>query len=215
MTRSLRTAALATLLCACAAAPPSPVGPPLGPAADDASTRRPGDYTVNPTGRLTFSFGQRWLDGAFAPTDEPTAFGVEFSQVREEAPLGYELGFAFGDDRQRGVALSGGGTGNLDLLQSEVYAGVRASTSRGTLRPYVGAGATWLNNDTRVTSGGLEARESDGDLGGYAHAGLLLERMGVHLSLDYRMTFWADYEVDGARFDSDYAQVTLGVGVSF
>lgn len=179
-------------------------------------TRSAGDYSMTPTGRLTFAVGQRRLEEAFAPADEPTVFGIEFSQVSRGATLGFELGFNFADDRARGVPLSGGGVGNLELFQSEFYAGLRAEAGDGPLHPYAGAGATWTTNETRVNSGGLQARESDSDLGAYAHAGLLFDlSRSVHLSLDGRMTFFTDYSIDGSKFDSDYAQVLVGVGTSF
>jgi len=199
--------ALLALLAACAA----PALPPGAPDRPDA-----GDYSRRPTGRLTFTFGGRTLDDAFAPTEEPFVFGVELSQVRPDAAVGYEVGFTFGQDSQGGAPLSGGGFGDLELLQSEFHAGLRTEIGDGPVHPYLGAGATWITNDTRVRTGGLEARESDGDLGAYAHAGLLLDlSRTVHVTLDGRAIFGTEYTVDGSSFDSDYAQVTLGVGFNF
>ena len=160
-------AALAALLVGCAASPAglaparSDSPAPRGGATALAQTTPAGDYSRPLTGRLTFTFGERQLDGALAPTDEPQAFGVEYSRLSAGGPLGFELGFQFADDQARGVALPGGGAGTVDRLQSEFFAGLRAEGGEGTLHPYLGLGATWLTNDTRIRSGGLEARDTD------------------------------------------------------
>ncbi len=232
--RTSATCALAALLAGCAAAPPRPrvpvsvsaaAQPMVQPSAQSsaqssaqwtAQSTAPGDYSRPTSGRLTFTFGQRQLDGDFAPTDEPQAFGIEFSRVTNGDALGFELGLQFADDRVRGARLSGGGTGNLELFQSEFYAGLRAQAGAGPLHPYLGAGATWVTSETRVSSGGLEARESSGDLGAYGHAGLLFEvSRSVHISVEGRMTFFTDHSIDGDRFGSDYSQVTIGVGATY
>lgn len=240
--RASAAGALAALLASCAAAPTRSratgtaiaAGPSIatgsstatgsftttGPSTATGQSPAAGDYSQPTSGRLTFTFGQRRLGRDFAPTDEPQAFGVEFSRISAGGSpsfgLGFELGFQFADDRARGARLSGGGTGNLDLFQSEFYAGLRAQAGEGSLRPYLGAGATWITNDTRVTSGGLQARESSSDLGAYGHAGLLLEvSRSVHVLIDGRMTFFTDHSIDGTDFDSDYSQVTIGVGASY
>ena len=220
--RTPAACALAALLAGCAAAPPHPRVPvSLSAAAQPtaqptAQSPAPGDYSRPTSGRLTFTFGQRQLDGDFAPTDEPQAFGVEFSRVTSGNTLGFELGLQFADDRVRGARLSGGGIGNLELFQSEFYAGLRAQAGTGPLHPYLGAGATWVTSETRVSSGGLQARESSGDLGAYGHAGLLFEvSRSVHLSIEGRMTFFTDHSIDGTSFDSDYSQVTIGVGATY
>ena len=220
--RTPAACALAALLAGCAAAPPHPRVPvSLSAAAQPtaqspAQSPAPGDYSRPTSGRLTSTFGQRQLDGDFAPTDEPQAFGVEFSRVTSGNTLGFELGLQFADDRVRGARLSGGGIGNLELFQSEFYAGLRAQAGAGPLHPYLGAGATWVTSETRVSSGGLQARESSGDLGAYGHAGLLFEvSRSVHLSIEGRMTFFTDHSIDGTSFDSDYSQVTIGVGATY
>ncbi len=236
--RTPAACALAALLAGCAAAPPHPrvpvslsaaAQPTAQPTAQSpaqsttqpttqspAQSPAPGDYSRPTSGRLTFTFGQRQLDGDFAPTDEPQAFGVEFSRVTSGNTLGFELGLQFADDRVRGARLSGGGIGNLELFQSEFYAGLRAQAGTGPLHPYLGAGATWVTSETRVSSGGLQARESSGDLGAYGHAGLLFEvSRSVHLSIEGRMTFFTDHSIDGTSFDSDYSQVTIGVGATY
>ena len=67
---------------------------------------------------------------------------MEFSRISAGGSpsfgLGFELGFQFADDRARGARLSGGGTGNLDLFQSEFYAGLRAQAGEGSLTPLPG-----------------------------------------------------------------------------
>jgi len=219
-TQLLASGALAALLVGCAA---SPAG--LAPARSDspaprdwttalAQTTPAGDYSRPLTGRLTFTFGERQLDGALAPTDEPQAFGVEYSRLSAGGPLGFELGFQFADDQARGVALPGGGAGTVDRLQSEFFAGLRAEGGEGTVHPYLGLGATWLTNDTRIRSGGSEARDTDSGLGAYGHLGLLFDlSRTVHVSIDGRMTFLTGDSNEGA--DSDYAQVSIGLGASF
>ena len=113
---------------------------------------------------------------------------MEFSRLSGGGPLGFELGFQFADDQARGVRVPGGGTGTVDRLQSEFFAGLRAEAGEGSVHPYLGLGATWLTNDTRARSGGLEVRESDSSLGAYGHLGLLLDLSpSVHVAIDGRI----------------------------
>ncbi len=212
--------ALVTLLMGCAASPTSfaPAWPhstlTSDGAAAPAQSTPAGDYSKPRIGRLTFTFGERQLDGALAPTDEPQVFGVEYSRLSAGGPLGFELGFQFADDQARGVAFPGGGAGTVDRLQSEFFAGLRAEGGEGTVHPYLGLGATWLTSDTRVRSGGVETRDTDSGLGAYGHLGLLFDlSRTVHVSIDGRATFLTDDSDDGT--DNDYAQVSIGLGASF
>ena len=202
----LTNGVLVALLVGCAA--------PTAPTVSEQATPA-GDYSRPRSGRFTFTFGERRLDGALAPTDEPRSFGLEFSRLPVGGgPLGFELGFQFADDQARGVPLPGGGSGTVDRFQSEFYAGLRAEGGEGSVHPYLGLGAAWLHDDNRVRSGGLETRDSDGSLGAYGHLGLLLDLSpSVHVTVDGRMTFLGDSSIDGA--DGDYAQVSIGLGASF
>ena len=102
----------------------------------------------------------------------------------------------------------------MDRLQSEFFAGLRAEGGEGTVHPHLGLGATWLTNDTRVRSAGVETRGTDSGLGAYGHLGLLFDlSRAVHVSIDGRMTFLTGDFDEGA--DSDYAQVSVGLGVRF
>ncbi|MEM9379942.1 MAG: outer membrane beta-barrel protein [Planctomycetota bacterium] len=174
-----------------------------------------GRYTRPVSGRATFHFGGRKLDDAFSPTEEPGVFGVGINSVGENR-LGVEGGFQFGYDEETGAQVPGIGRADLELSQAEIYLGLRAELTDGPVRPYVGVGGTWINTETRVRNGGDTAREDSNDFGMYAQGGVEFDLTDTFfLGVNYRQTFDVNYEVDGTRFDGDYKQVTVSLGLSF
>ncbi|MEM6673855.1 MAG: outer membrane beta-barrel protein [Planctomycetota bacterium] len=174
-----------------------------------------GRYTRPVSGRATFHFGGRRLDDSFKPTEEPGVFGVSINSVGSNR-LGVEGGFQFAYDEERDVQIAGLGRSDLELSQAEIFLGLRAELTDGPVRPYLGVGGTWINTETRVRNGGDTGRQDSNDFGMYAQGGLEFDLTDTFfLGVNYRQTFDLSYDVDGTRFDGDYRQVTVSLGLSF
>lgn len=173
-----------------------------------------GNYTPPPRGRFSVLLGGRTIDeAAFAPTDSPGVFAVEYGQIPHRGNLGFEFGLGLGFDEENGVVLPDSTIADLELRQAEFYAGMRAEFATGPVRPYIGGGATFLSTTTTIRQGFLQAEQDDSVLGGYLHGGIQADVNDVvFLGLDYRHVFAGDYDFGGSSFAADYDQVSLVLG---
>ena len=174
----------------------------------------PGNYTPRARGRFALLLGGRSLgEDAFAPTDSPGVFAVEFSQVPDFGGLGFEFGLNLGFDEENGASLPNNTTADLELRQAEFYAGVRAEYLAGPVRPYIGGGVTSLSTTTTIKQGSLRTEEDDSVLGLYLHGGIQADINDVlFLGLDYRHVFAEDYEIGASSFAADFDQISLVLG---
>ena len=174
----------------------------------------PGDYTPPVRGRFSALVGKRSIDeDAFAPTDSPGVFAVEYSQVPDPGGPGFEFGLGLGFDDEDGAILPDNTLADLELRQAELYAGLRIEFMAGPVRPYIGGGGTFLSTTTTIRKGFLQAEEDDSVLGAYLHGGIQADLNDVlFLGLDYRHVFAEDYEFGGSSLTADYDQVSLVIG---
>ena len=136
--------------------------------------------------------------------------------VSGENRLGVEGGFQFGYDEETGAQVPGIGRADLELSQAEIYLGLRAELTDGPVRFFIVLGCTVIYTETRVRNGGDTGRQDSNDFGMYAQGGLEFDLTDTFfLGVNYRQTFDLSYDVDGTRFDGDYRQVTVSLGLSF
>ncbi len=141
----------------------------------------------------------------------------EQAQVRTTAPDGSVVGVSF-EGRTR--ELFGGARYEVTVLEGRVvpYVGGGASLSRGSLESFpAGVGAP--------DSIPIKVRNSETWLVPYLHAGVRFPvGWDIDVGLDYRYQFGADYdlgdnfqgsEFQAGRFDGDYHQLALTLGIGF
>lgn len=187
----LATCALCCCLAACAA---------VTPAQQPASAWR--------DNRISLYVGQRDLDeDDHAPVDEQGTIGLEYSHESPASPLGFELGLmgSSDDDKPGGVKVKGS-TG-------ELYGGLKLTFGDDVLRPYVGAGASWIRFKGEVAGTGSD---DDGSIAGYVHGGLAVHATDqLVFGLDLRALFGSDITIFGVDTDADYEQLAVFAGFEF
>lgn len=164
------------------------------------------------TNRVSAHFGERQLDeDDYEPLENQPTFGVLYSQEHPDWVVGWEAGgFVSGDsDEVLGV--------DITALTAEVCAGVRKSFGSGTVRPYVGAGVSYITVISDV--GDIDddvGEEHDSSFGLYAHGGVDFQISQLFsLGLDVRGLFGTDVELYGFETDADYVQFAVVAGFSF
>lgn len=158
--------------------------------------------------RFAVYLGQRNLDeDDYAPVDEQTTLGVEFSKETSEDPLGFELGLMASEDSAR---IFGFGT---EGSTRELYGGIRKTFGSDVLRPYVGAGVSFINSKFEVDGVG---EDDDSSQGAYVHGGLALQAgESLLFGLDLRFLFGTSMTIAGVDTDADYGQVAMFLGFQF
>lgn len=163
------------------------------------------------TGNVTFLLGGRGLDDGFwAPVEDQVALGLEADFQAPRSPLGLELGLQTShgyDDVASGL--------DVEATMVEFYVGPRLTVEVGdVVRPYVGAGATFLATEFDAISGFSRISDRDQSVAGYAHGGI---NFGVthafNVGFDVRGVFGSDVELFGVAGDADYLQFALTAGV--
>ena len=99
---------------------------------------------------------------------------------------------------------------------SELSLGLRGIFGTGTLRPYIGAGISFVEGELESREGNTTTTTDDGSIGAYLSAGLVIHvHEAVYLGFDVRAMGGADYDIQGEELDAGYGQATLFVGVRF
>jgi len=146
-------------------------------------------------------------DDDWEPLESHVLVGVELDSYRPADPIGFELGGSFSEDEESDSAGADFIDGEVDAF--EIYAGARKTwhATDGLVRPYLGAGLTFISGEVEVEGSiaGIPFSGSDDDstLGFYAHAGLAVfvsER--VSLGADLRGVLGAEFD----DLDGDYLQ---------
>lgn len=180
-------------LAACAAVPSSP------PIQDTSGFR---------DNRISIYLGQRQLDeDEWSPVDEQPMFGLEYSRETLDSAVGFEVGImgSSDDDDVGGV--------DFEVNTGEIYGGVRKTFGEDVLRPYVGAGISFINLEADVSGFG---EDDDGSPAFYAHGGLAIAASEAFMiGLDLRFLIGSDLEVAGIDTDADYVQLALMIGIGF
>jgi hypothetical protein len=158
--------------------------------------------------RIALYLGQRNLNhDDWSPVDEQGTAGLEFVHETAASPVGFEVGIMGSSDD--------GQVAGIDVTGStaELYGGVRKTFGEGVVRPYVGAGLSYI--DATVEADGF-ADEDDSSLAGYVHGGVDFDiTESLFLGLDLRVLFASDIEIAGVSGDADYAQLALRLGFAF
>jgi len=180
-------------LASCAALPSAPV---------------PQGETVSKSNRISLYVGRRDLDeDDYDPVDQQYGGGIEFSHERSGSAIGWEIGVMGSGDKS-----DSGGT-QVDGATGEVYAGLKKSFGDGNVRPYVGAGVSYIGAAIDLTGPGDEHDES---IAGYAHGGLTIDlTQALYIGADFRALFGSDIELGGADADADYLQLAFVLGFAF
>lgn len=172
--------------------------------------------------KLMVDVGQRYLDSAFEPVDDQTAFGLELDVRQPNASTGLELGIHYSrDSAARDVA----GLGRVDFEGSmtEISVGGRWYHDRAFAngRPYACAGASLLLPEYDVNPPfGETKHDSDWTIGPYLRGGMEWSiGDSLSLALDYRMVILSnivqDVDVGISRSDANYQQIGVVLGWSF
>jgi opacity protein-like surface antigen len=192
------TVAISFLLLASCAAAPAAVRPATAEGA-------PSESKPN---RIALYLGQRSFDeDDYAPVEDQFTFGLEFAQEYRDSPVGWEIGLMGSADESS--------VGGFDVEGStgEIYGGVRKSFGSERIRPYVGAGVSFINSDFEVVGVGSD---DDSSVGAYAHGGVAFEiTPSFLLGLDLRGLFGTDIEIAGFQTDADYLQFAIFAGFGF
>lgn len=166
------------------------------------------DSTAPPENRIGIYLGQRQLDeDEWEPLDEQPVFGLEYSREAEGDAVGFEVGImgSADDDTVLGT--------DVEVSTGELYGGIRKTFGEDVLRPYVGAGLSFLN--LQVDASGL-GDDDDTSPAFYAHGGLAIAASDTFMiGLDLRFLLGSDLEIAGVDTDSDYVQLALMLGIGF
>lgn len=134
-------------------------------------------------------------------------FGGEYAYEDPEGPFGMEVGALLGvrSDEVNGEGVQG--------LGKEFYAGLRKSVTLGPIRPYVGAGGTWIRYDLE---GPGSVEEGDASGAWYVRGGVALPLdVASHVALDVRTVFGTSLDFDAFDASGDYVQLALIAGFDF
>ncbi len=160
-------------------------------------------------------------DSLWSPVEDQLVMGSEFDWIAAEGVLGFEIGVqaSFGSETTEVGVLSIDHRGS----SSELYLGPRFDTALfgSSLHIVGGAGPSLLYaRRSREASNSLRS-SSEGSLGIYAHAGLMLDLGDIGLGLDYRgrwgeeMTGFEDVFGTQVTGDADYGQLALTLALQF
>ena len=180
-------------LASCAALPSAPL---------------PQGETVSKSNRIALYVGRRDLDeDDYEPVDEQIAIGIEFSHERSGSAIGWEIGaMGSGDEDDAGGM-------DVEGATVEGYAGLKKSFGDGNVRPYVGAGVSYIAAAKDLIGPGDEHDES---IAGYAHGGLTIDlTQALYIGADFRALFGSDIELAGIDTDADYLQLAFVLGFAF
>lgn len=157
--------------------------------------------------KLTLMYGQREMeDGDYEPVEDQTAVGVAFSWQPTGGGLGGEFG-AYRSEEDDNV-----GSTDVDGKTSELFAGLHHEWGQDALRPFVGAGVSWVKSEVDLGS----SSDSDSGAGLYVHAGLdawISEQVAI--GVEYRMLLGTSVDLFDEETDADYHQVAFTLGFSF
>jgi len=200
---------LPLLLCACATLPPEATGAePRSVAQAAPAPANQSTVVASRDNRITLYLGQRNLDeDDYTPVDEQSVFGVEYVREAPGSVIGWEIGLmgSYDEDRVGGFDVEGS-TG-------ELYGGVHKTFLTGVVRPYLGAGISFINSEVEVVGLG---KDDDDSVAGYAHLGVLFQVSALFsLGLDARALFGSDMQIAGVSTDADYGQLALILGFAF
>ncbi len=162
---------------------------------------------------LAFLLGARSRDSNdWGVLDDQVSAGVEFSFVPKYFPIGVEVGllYAFTSDTVGGI--------DLDGTTTELYFGPRFEWSipEGTLKFFVGGGASLIRSDVDQIVGSLSQSFDDTTFGGYIHGGLeLMLSKSFGIGFDLRGVFSEDATLNGVDLSPNYYQGALLFGLHF
>jgi len=166
------------------------------------------DSTTSRENRIGIYLGQRQLDDdEWSPLDEQPMFGLEYSREGEGDAVGFEVGImgSADDDTVLGT--------DVEVSTGELYGGIRKTFGEDVLRPYVGAGISFVNLE--VDASGL-GDDDDTSPAFYAHGGLAIAASDAFMiGLDLRFLLGSDLEIAGVDTDADYVQLALMLGIGF
>jgi hypothetical protein len=169
------------------------------------------------SGNVQFLVGQRWLDDAWKPLDQPAMFGVEVDFAPESSPIHVALAAMIAGDSQRITGNFYGDTGDVDLGFFELSAGfLWVPVKKGVVRPYIGAGVVLMGAGIGSNWTWFDAKDSDHSFGFYGNAGVFF-KVGdtFNIGMDGRIVQGAKFTFAGQELDGDYTQAALLLGFSF
>jgi len=176
-------------------------------------------------------------DGEWYSRDGEGTYGLSYHRVQPGC-VGLEIGMFIGNgDSDQTFHLDNGVTGIEDVSgnshteSSEMFIGVLYVADTGSVRPYVGAGVTFIEAEASYSYAGGppsnlnsfgEVEGSGSSKGYYLHTGLDMVLDGnMTLGLDYRLVMGTediqffgggDFGGDSVGMDSSTISVTLGFG---
>lgn len=182
------------------------------------------DYGYNPepyrkraTGgskvNLGILFGARGRDSTdWGQLDNQIGGGVEFSFVPKYFPIGVEIGLLYATTSETVSGI------DLDSTTAELYFGPRYEWSipEGTLKFFVGGGASLIRNDADAIIGSAKQGFDDTTFGGYVHGGLeLLLSKTVGIGFDLRGVWSGDASINNVDLNPSYYQGAVLLGLHF
>ena len=144
--------------------------------------------------------------------DNQVAVGAEFSFVPKYFPIGVEVGMLYAFTRE---TVSGF---DVDSSTVELYFGPRFEWSipEGTLKMYVGGGASLIRSDIDSIVGSAKQSFDDTTFGGYLHGGLeLMLSKNFGIGFDLRGVYSGDATFNGVDVNPTYYQGAILLGLHF
>lgn len=177
------------------------------------SAQRETPIPGRPSHQVAIYLGERDLDDVdYAPSDDQTTVGVEYSSQTPGYPVGFEVGILSsyeGDDDGSGD--------DFDVGVFEAFGGVRKTWGAQNIRPYLAGGVSLIAVSVENDSLGVDDDDDDGSLAGYVRGGVMffISEL-VYVALDARAVFGSDIDIRSTTIeDADYEQISVMLGFSF
>lgn len=160
-------------------------------------------------GNVNGIYGQRTLgDDSWEPAEDQELYGVVTDFGGKNWPVHLSVGYFNSEDEGSLANFPILGSVDLDAELSEWTVGVNKTWKSGIVRPYIGAGVSFIDADADVTSALGEVSDSDDTTGIYVEGGVYW-RLGevFNLGIHGRIVEGTDVTLFDTDGDADYYQI--------
>jgi opacity protein-like surface antigen len=181
--------------------------------AAEPSAPAPAQDTDESFQEIALHVGLRKFDDDWDPIEEHLAFALEYVTQNAGSVVGFEGGVSYSADDDD---ISAGGIDfDLEAEVWEVYLGLHKSFfDVGPVRPYVGAGLSYLTADVEISGGGASADDDDDVFGFYVRGGVGMDiSESLEIGADVRAAFLDEIDALGQDVESDYLQGSVFLGL--